>query len=349
MKYVINGKFLSQQQTGVQRMQYELIKALDNIIDDSDDITLLTPPDAREIPLRHIKVVKYGKLKGVLWEQINLLQYELRNKATGINLGNVAPFIKPDIVCIHDMNVKANPHFYSAKYRIWNNAQFFNIFRRAKMILTVSEFSKNEINRIYKNLNMPVEVVKNAWQHFEKTEYDENALNKYGLTEKEYYFALSSMAPNKNFNWIQKVAASNPDDMFVIAGMKKNDIYGDKGELDRQDNVKCLGYVSDGEAKELMKHSRAFLFPTLYEGFGIPPLEALSTGTDVIVSDTPCMHEVLQDAAEYIDPCRFDYKLDSIKGCSQQTREKVLNMYGWDKSAKKLYEILKRYEGHATK
>ena len=87
--------------------------------------------------------------------------------------------------------------------------------------------------------------------------------------------------------------------------------------------MRYLGYVTDGEAKALMANCRAFLFPTLYEGFGIPPLEAIACGAPrVIVSDTPCMREIYGPHAAYLDPAE------------------LLGQYSWSASARRLAGLL---------
>ena len=90
--------------------------------------------------------------------------------------------------------------------------------------------------------------------------------------------------------------------MFAIAGGGSLEAEAKRLGLANLPNVVYLGYVSDGEAKALMHHCKAFLFPTLYEGFGIPPLEAVACGAPrIYVSDTPCMREIYGDCAGYID------------------------------------------------
>jgi glycosyltransferase involved in cell wall biosynthesis len=84
----------------------------------------------------------------------------------------------------------------------------------------------------------------------------------------------------------------------------------------------------------------AFLFPTLYEGFGLPPLEAISYGTRVVVSDTPCMHEVYEDVAYYVDPHKPDIDLEALLIESVGDPQRILDKYRWQKSAEEFYAIL---------
>ena len=129
--------------------------------------------------------------------------------------------------------------------------------------------------------------------------------------------------------------------MFAIAG--GGSLAEEAGRLGLADlpNVVYLGYVSDGEAKSLMANCRAFLFPTLYEGFGIPPLEAVACGAkQILVSDTPCMREVYGDCAGYIDLDTNPGNVDDTTP-PQADPQLLLEKYSWEKSAEKLLGILK--------
>ena len=105
-------------------------------------------------------------------------------------------------------------------------------------------------------------------------------------------------------------------------------------------NVLCLGYVSDGEAKALMANCKAIVFPTLYEGFGIPPLEAIACGAPrVLVSDTPCMREVYGPHADYIDLAANHGDVDAV--IPGHDAAAVLARYSWAESARRLLELLR--------
>ncbi|MCD7809663.1 MAG: hypothetical protein LUH02_09985, partial [Erysipelotrichaceae bacterium] len=121
VKYIINGRFLTKQITGVQRYAYEIILELDKIMEDNF-VELVVPSNCENIPkFEHIGVNKIGKLKGNLWEQISFPLYVSRKKAIPINLCNTAPLINPGIVCIHDVKIKAKPEYFSKKFLIWYN------------------------------------------------------------------------------------------------------------------------------------------------------------------------------------------------------------------------------------
>lgn len=335
-KIIVNGKFLTQRVTGVQRYAREILMELDKIIS-SNQIVLAVPHDVREIPkYKNIKVVRVGKTKGIMWEQLEFPFYVKKQHGISLNLCNVSPLFDPGIVCIHDVKIKATPQYFSKKFLIWYNLLLANTAIRARKIITVSEFSKSEIIKYFKVNQNKIVVVPNAWQHYARIQYDENTLIKYGLKRNQYYFAMGSMEPNKNFKWIAEMAKRNSMDNFAVAGSINKKVFAEGLGFECPDNMHLLGYVTDEEAKTLMRDCKAFLFPSFYEGFGIPPLEAVSAGAKkVVVSDIPVMHEIFGETANYINPVKSE-KISAL----HDVKSDVLNNYAWSLSAKKMQELL---------
>lgn len=340
-KNIINGRFLLHKITGVERYAREIVAELDKIIEPGSFI-LAVPPETTDIPeYKNIKVKKIGKLHGRLWEQLSFPRYVHSENGVSLNLCNVAPLISPGIVCIHDVKVKATPQCFSKKFLIWYNLLFFNETKRAKEILTVSNFSKNEIMKYYKVNSNKIQVVPDAWQHYERICYDEKTLKKYELHRNDYFFAMGSMDPNKNFKWIAEVAKRTPQYTFVIAGAINEKVFAEGFGFECTPNMKLVGYVSDGEAKVLMRDCKAFLFPSFYEGFGIPPLEAICAGTNqVVVSNTEIMHEILGDGVVYVNPLEYNFDFDTITQLDEFNRNQIMNKYSWRASAKRLKKIV---------
>lgn len=336
MKVIINGRFLIHKITGVERYAREILLELDKIIQPGK-LEMAVPPETKEIPnYKNIKVVRVGKLHNRLWEHISFAHYVSKQHGVSLNLCNVAPLPNPGIVAIHDMKVKAHPEYFSKKFKLWYEFLFANEIRRSKKIITVSEFSKHEIIKYYHVDESKIVVIPNAWQHYDRISYDENTLIKYGLKKDQYFFAMGSMEPNKNFKWIAETAKNMPEDVFAIAGSINEKVFSDGMGFDKPDNMKLLGYVSDSEAKTLMRDCKAFLFPSIYEGFGIPPLEALSAGCKcVVVSDTEVMHEVFGDSVEYINSKENISK--SKRGANLFT---ITSCYSWVNSAKMILNCL---------
>lgn len=343
MRIIINGRFLLHRVTGVERYAREIIAELDKIIEPGS-VTMAVPPEIEDIPsYQNIEVIRTGKLHNRLWEHISFPWYVHKMRAISLNLCNVAPLPSPGIVCIHDVKVKATPQYFSKRFRLWYNILLMNATKRAKTIITVSEFSKREICKYFNVNAKKIHVIPNAWQHYERISYDEDTLEKYGLEKEQYFFSMCSLEPNKNFKWIAEAAKQNPDMTFAVAGSINEKVFADGMGFVCPRNMKLLGYVSDEEAKTLMRDCRAFLFPTFYEGFGIPPLEAISAGAkQVVISDTEAMHEIFEDSVVYIDPDEYGLDISTIK--MQRMKRDVLKKYSWKKSAELMKIMINQWE-----
>ncbi len=340
-RIIVNGRFLTRRITGVERYARELLCELDLLVHPGE-IEIAVPPGTRDLPeYKNIEIKTVGKRQGLMWENVSFPYYTHKEKAVSLNLCNTAPLAAPGIVCIHDMKTRARPQDFSKKFLYWYRLLFRNETKRAIRIITVSKFSKDEICKYYHVNPDRITVIPNAWQHFERISYDENALNQYGLEKKGFFFSMSSMEPNKNFKWIAETAQKDRNLVYAVAGSINNRVFSGSLGFECPENMKLLGYVSDEEAKTLMRDCKAFLFPTFYEGFGIPPLEALSAGCeDVIVSDTAVMREIFGECVSYIDPSVPIPGMIKTNKVSKGSREAVLRKYSWNKSAKQLLELL---------
>lgn len=343
LKYVINGRFLSRGITGVERYAYEILLELDKLVS-PDEVLLAVPKGVNKLPpLKNIQVKAVGRFQGILWEQISLPCFIVRNRAVGVHLCNVAPLVKPDIVCIHDMNTRANPWNFRKAFVLWYRLQFFFITHFGKQVITVSEFSKGEIKKYYPGIKKEPAVIGNGWQHMERIQEDNAIFDKLHINkDNPYFFVLSSMSPNKNLSWVLRAAEKYPEMTFVAAGKIDTKVFqvSHRGSLE---NVIYPGYISDGEAKALMRHCKAFLFPSFYEGFGIPPMEALSVGADIVISDIPVLHEIYGDAAVYVDP-NGDGRFEIDPSVRENAKE-ILSKYSYGKSALILYRNVLRLCG----
>ena len=339
--YTINGKFFTQNITGVQRHAREMVCELDKTMHNVN-IEILIPRNVENLPkYKNIKVVRWGWFTGICWEQISYPLYLLLKHRVGINFCST-PLLKADYAYLHDVTMQVNPQYCSKLYSVYSNILAKNVINRAQKLFTVSEFSKDEIRKFYHVPEKKIEVIGNAWQHMIRLTPDTGIFSKHPeIKMGEYIFSLSSLSPNKNHQWIIKNALTNPNQQYIIAGGINNAVFGSNNPLTESDsNIIYLGYVTDEVAKALMMNAKAFLFPTFYEGFGIPPLEALSCGTKIIVSSTPCMKEIYGDAAYYIDPHNPNINIQELLQNSVSDPEIILEKYSWQKSAERLSALL---------
>ncbi len=359
MRYVINGSFLLGSVLGVQRYAREITAQLDKLVKGKEyDVEIALPSvDSQKTSVfvskyqnmyENIRVVEIGGKAGRRWEQINFDRYVKRTGAKPIYLCNeVSLFMKNGIVVVHDIAFKTHPNFFTESGDwheiIFRRMMYAAAFHRADAVITVSRFSKKEILSNYRLKNSDIVVAGNGWQHFKTDNIDEHVFDQYASRVKRgnYYFYMASLAPNKNIDWILKNAQNNPESTYVIAG-KSLGVSADKLKMN---NVVYVGYVSDATAKALMKYCKAFLFPSTYEGFGIPPMEALCMGAKVVVGDIPVMHEIYEDVVKYVDCTNPQIKLDTIIDgwfLERSRVAEVLNKHSWADSAEKLCECMDR-------
>ncbi|NFE95391.1 glycosyltransferase family 4 protein [Clostridium botulinum] len=345
-KIVINGQFLARRMTGQERFAYEIVLELDKLVE-KNHIELIVPRNAVNIPkLDNIKIIKFGILKGVLWEQLELGYYVIKNKFLCLNLCTIAPLFTPGIVCIHDISYKINPKYFKTLYLIlskwWHRLNYWVTLRKGLLIYTVSEYSKKQMINVYNVKPEKIKVIFNGWQHFNRVLEDNSVFDKWPeLRKNNYFFSLGSLAPNKNIKWILTAAKNNPNYNFVIAGMSNSKIYGEDYTHTGLKNVIFLGFISDGSVKSLMNNCKAFIFPSEFEGFGIPPLEAMSVGAKIIVSRSSCLPEIYEDCAYYIDPNNPYVDIGKLLKAKIGDSNKVLNKYSFANSAKIIWSNIK--------
>ena len=339
-KITINGKFYAQCVTGVQRFARELVLELDKIAENIN-LEIVVPADAQDLPvLQNIRIKKSKYRKSIFWEQLWLPLYLLKNRRIGLHLCHVAPVFKPDIVCIHDANILVNPQWFTRKVCAWYGLIDRLCAKFAKKIITVSEFSKKELQKSLGIPDLKILSIVEGWQHLNKIIADDSTLSRYALNKGEFYFSLGTRAPHKNVRWIFEYARKYPKQLFVLSGSSYGRIFGKMDETEPE-NVKFLGYLSDEEIKLLMQSCKAFVFPSFYEGFGLPPLEALCVGASVVVSNIPVMHEIFGGTVHYIDPLNAGVDLDKLLSEHVESAETVLKKYSWEKAAISLRDIIK--------
>lgn len=340
-KIVIDGSFCLEQLTGIQRMALEIIHSID-LIDKSFDIELLVPIGMKRnfSKLNKIKVVEFGKYKSKRqWYCTYPLRYAKKNNRVLVNIAECFPFQKNGVSTVADVRLKENLFKES---RIWK--YIYDIKTRLALkycnkIVTLSQYSKNRIISLYKVNPNKIYVVPCAWQHYTSIIPDESVFLKFpNIKRGNYFYTVGSLAPHKNYKWIYEVAKRNKSLFFVVTGGERE--VWKNSKYSGIDNIFYTGYLNDSEMKALMLHSKAFIFPTLYEGFGIPPMEALSCGKKCIVSDIPVMHEIYENSVYYVNPNYYNYDLDMLLKDYVDEPSTVLNKYSWIKSGNIWLDIL---------
>jgi glycosyltransferase involved in cell wall biosynthesis len=354
-KILINGNFLCRNLTGIERFAFEICRCIDEILSQKSasnfELSILVPANAKIMPdYKNISVIPGMALTSFpRWDLFYFPKVCKRFHAEGLNFSNTAPLGKNcGYAFLHDIYAADFPSdftsFKDKLIRAYSCFHYKNIAKKAKKIFTVSEFSKTQIQQTYNVAENRISIIPNGWDHFNSIEEDEGIFERFpALTQTPFFFMLGSFQKRKNLKWIVEYAKNHSDQIFAISGktiggMKSTEI----GDLSLLKNVILLGYVNDGEVKSLMKKCRAFVFPSYYEGFGIPPLEALSVGAKIIVARSASLPEIYGEAAQYIDSENTDCNLEELASIPEKSEaiSEVLNKYTYHNSAEMLYNVL---------
>ncbi|MCA6125524.1 glycosyltransferase family 4 protein [Bradyrhizobium sp. WSM 1704] len=357
MKIFINGRFLSQKLTGVQRYAAEIVKAADQLLASGAapaplqgaEWTVLAPLDASEqLALNAIRIRNIGKLNGHAWDQVDLPRAAAGGRL--ISLANSGPVLHSNhLVVIHDAQVFRRPDFFGWRYLAVHRSLDRLLARRAT-IATVSDFSRRELAAV---LNLPVAkipVFSNSAEHFAVTKPDFAILDRLGLAPQRYFLCVGSMTKNKNISLAIEAARTlnRPDVPLVVVGGDNSKVFQGKATV-ADPGVILAGRLSDNEIAALYARALAFVFPSLYEGFGVPPLEAMLFGCPVIASTADAVRETCGDAAAYFDATNVgelrQRMLERLAagaiGDEERNRQRArIAAFSWQKSAEALMQFL---------
>jgi glycosyltransferase involved in cell wall biosynthesis len=352
---VVNCRFLSQKVTGTQKFAIEICKEL---YKEYKDTIFIAPPsivqkdiadtlNVKIVGIRFHKVVSLlGLPANLLWEQL-FVPFYLRkygSKLPLLNLVNVAPILyNYNYVVLHDTAFKKFPQFFNKYFVILYNVLVPIILKKAQQIFTVSYFSKSEIENYYPFTKGKIKVIYNA--------IDENVKkNREDIQKEPYILTVGSLEPRKNISKLISAMNLNKNIKLIIVGDKNTKIFDNNDFNIESNNIIFTGYIGDEQLKELYENATLFIYPSIYEGFGIPPLEAQNYGIPVIVSDIEVFREIYADSVYYVNPYTSE---QMYKGIQKVYNDKELQFklkakgyenvkrYSWKNSAKKMIECLK--------
>lgn len=349
----VNGRFLSQPMTGVQRYAYELMTALDALLTsraiEPAPVTILAPPDAKVLPAwSTLRIQQAGHFTGQLWEQIDLAIYA-RGSLLFTPCGGAPLAHNRHVIAIHDAGPFATPAAYTPAYRTYYRFLERVMARKARHIITISEFSRQELIRYLHISEEKISCTLLSGEHVLRFEKDASVLARHQLVPGKYVLAVGSKNPNKNLRGLVEGFAFLKDSSvaLAIAGGSNSVVFGKGAELSGA--VKELGFVSDAELRTLYENAACFVFPSFYEGFGIPPLEALMLGTPVVVSRAASLPEVFGDTVLYCDPYSPEDIADQIskvlmgQGPRKEMSLKHASTFTWERCARETWATLIRH------
>ncbi|WP_428629116.1 glycosyltransferase family 4 protein [Sphingopyxis sp.] len=330
-----NGRNLNNPMTGVQRYTSEIVSRLPR-----DQLLGIAPSDAWSSGLR-----------GHMWEQISLpSQLGGRLLWSPANTGPLAT--EKQVLSVMDMSPLDNPERLSSNFAAWYGFLLPKLLRRVRAVLTISEFSRDRILHHIPEIADRIRVTPLAADpRFKRADAArvDMVRRKFGIPTPHYLIGLGSLEPRKNLPRLieaWRIAQQQlPDDISLViaGGAGKSIVFGnhDVGELPRKTIL--TGRVDDDDLPALYSGAIASIYVSLYEGFGLPPLESMSCGTPVIASNAGAIPEVVGDSAIQVDPLDPESIADGVirmigdTAMHQNLCELALKratLFNWDETAR---------------
>lgn len=359
-RLVVSGNFLAQPLTGVQRHAWEIAtRLLDTDLRPTIAVseTLRIAPEYGAWIERHVQ--RLGRGGGHIWQQTVLPRYVNRSDLlwTPSGLGSLA--VGRQVITMHDISVLEHPEWFSPAYGALYRLCLPRSLRRALHVFTSSEFSRQ---RIVERIGLtpaqitPIASAVCAAMREPVSDAEARELRlRYNLPAR-FLLAVGSLEPRKNLRNLLAAAAllfdEFPDLRVVLVGGRM-DIFKsvDLGPF-AVGRVMMLGQVADADLRGIYRAADLFVYPSLYEGFGIPPLEAMSCGTPVVASSATAVPEVVGEAAILVDPLDVKSIARGIRRVlvDSELRERLRRdgsaraaSFDWDGSARTVYGVLKRF------
>jgi glycosyltransferase involved in cell wall biosynthesis len=215
----------------------------------------------------------------------------------------------PYVVSVHDMSVSLMPQFHTLKKRLLTSRLVPVVARRASLVLTPSENTRRDVIRLLRLDPGRVRVIPYApAPTFRPVTEGRERLRALGLGGP-YFLYVGTLEPRKNLaralRAFARIASGLPDHRFVIVGQrgwKYDDVLQEASRDELRGRVDLLGYVAEEDLPALYSHATAFVYPSLYEGFGLPVVEAMACGTPVLTSRSSSLTEIAEGAAVLADP-----------------------------------------------
>lgn len=374
MKIVIDARFFGTE-TGIGRYVKELVENLERVDLENQYVIFLM---AKNFDLYQPKNPNFTKkLADIKWysweEQVKMGKIIDAERADLAHFPhfNIPFFCRtPYVATIHDLILRhyptsaastKNPVIFYLKYFFYNLI-LKNALRRAKKIIAPSYFVRNDIIKIFKINPDKVRVIHEGLSNLPQADLGGEYLKTKNIVPP-YLLYIGNCYPHKNLEKLVEafeiLKKENPELKLVL--VSKRDFFSKKLEekisttyqpINLSTCIFC-GYASDEELSTLYKHASLYVFPSFSEGFGLPPLEALSFGLPSAVSDIPIFHEILGTAAFYFNPNDANdmarvicHALQNMEARGKILREgaNILKRYNWDKNAEETTEVYRAAE-----
>lgn len=244
------------------------------------------------------------------------------------------------VTTIHDIQAYHYPEYFSKLENLWFRIGWKSCIKNANKVITISDFTKQDIQKHFGNSKKIVRIYNPIVLNDEtKVPFSELA-QKYKIKRNEYYYTICSLHKHKNLNtlieMIKEIQIKNvniPHTLVIsgVGGPQKNNIMQFVKSIGLENNIIFTNFVTNEERNTLIRNANAFLFPSLFEGFGMPPIEAMMLGARVITTKCTSLKEVTNNKCDYVknpmDTQEWIKKIQKI----QKAKKKKLVFPQYDK------------------
>ena len=330
----VNLRTLGYRVTGVQRYLLSLLPCM------PAELGSVRPPR----PLQGIK--------GHLWEQL-YLPTQLHRRLLW-SPGNTGPIgVSQQVLTVHDLSTLDHPEWFERRFALWYGALLPRLIRKVRAIITVSHFSKERIVRFTSVDPDRVHVIYNGVDRRFRPANPKSikrVLADFDL-DRPYVLFVGSLEPRKNLRILLEAWQLGSFDGATLAVVGAAGRQFSRCEFDLiPKGVRLLGSIGDDVLPALYSAAAGFVYPSIYEGFGLPPLEAMACGCPVAVSNIPAHREVCGEAARYFDPfspedvsSKLQWLLRLHSADRASVRERGLDRaarYTWQSAASDTWRLL---------
>jgi glycosyltransferase involved in cell wall biosynthesis len=340
MQIFVNGRFRSHKTTGLQRYAHEISSRL--------PILRLCQPGS---PLRG--------WQGHLWEQ-TVLPFQSRSGLLWSPCATGPVSVTRQIVTFHDLFPLECPQWYRTNFVLWYRLMLNRLAATSTHLIAVSHYTKKKMCQFLRVPEDKVTVIHHGIDpaFFSVTPADvDNAAATLQLPSRRYLLFVGSLEPRKNLGrllaaWAKISSELPPDLWLVVAGAGDRKVYENAALGQLPQRVHLTGYVSDAQLRGLYAGAMAFVYPSLAEGFGFPPLEAMAAGIPVLTSNLSALPEICGSDALYADPTDTADIARSLKLLATDTslRQRLADagprralQFNWDKAAALTLAVLERH------
>lgn len=369
MRIGIDARPLAGPRTGIRNYLYGLLTALAKADSVHEFILYAHRPMAFDLPNSrwHIHVHRGIGAPGPIWLQLHASQLAIRDRIDvfwGVHflLPLRLPRRIPAAVTVYDLVPFVFPRTMEFKNYLMTRLLLPPSLARAQRVMVISETAGRDLQRLFQLPPERISVVSpGVAPHFrphDPAEARARVARTLGI-ERPYLLTVGTLEPRKNLITLVRAVAALPTAVrgrvsVVVAGAsgwKNSSVYAAAAPLVQAGRIRFLGYVPEDELPWLYAGTTLFLFPSLYEGFGMPVAEAMASGAPVVVSDIPVAHEVAGDAAAYVAPTDADAWAKTIlrllSDPAQQTamRDRGIRQaarFSFEESAMRLITVLER-------